>query len=203
MKESPHSEEGTKCSNCSNNQLLKRSSSLLERNKGRPDSLTSFRPFFTTSACHFNFSHHIPLLYCHSPSTVRERLSCCAKETFQRPFWQQHPTYQASCITATGRASCISWHNITRAMWQLNATLATSQFSGREKSFHLTGLAPTTFRARLTALCSHCSAGEVPSPSVHDSTSLSQSGLLGNRISTCLRKQETDFRMIQLQLLLR
>ena len=51
---------------------------------------------------------------------------------------------------------------------------------------------PITFRARLSTLCSRCSDEEVPSPSVHGSTSLSQFGL----------GHETDFRLIQLHLLL-
>ena len=38
----------------------------------------------------------------------------------KRPLWQQQPSNQASCI---------SWHNISRAMWQLKATLPRSQSS--------------------------------------------------------------------------
>ena len=166
-QEHPHSKEGTNCSNCSNNHLLKRTSSLLERNDARPDQLTSFRPFFhTTSACHFKFSHQIPLLHCHNPSTVRG-------ESFPRASWQQLTSWQASCT---------SWHNMSRAMWQLKATLASSQ-SSREKSCHLTGLAPQHSEQGSRTLCSHCSQEEVPSLSVHDSTSLSQSGLFWATVS--------------------
>ena len=50
-----------------------------ETKPGLTHSLPS-EPSFATSACHFNYSHHIPLLYCHSSSTVREKgIPCCEK----------------------------------------------------------------------------------------------------------------------------
>ena len=55
-KERPHSEEGTKCSNCPNNQPLKRTSSLLDRNEATPHELTFLRPFF------HNFSLSLQIL---------------------------------------------------------------------------------------------------------------------------------------------
>ena len=130
------------------------------RNEARPDSLTSFRTF-TSSACHFKFSHHIPLLCCRSPSTVRGFLAVTT-----RPLWQKQPSCQASCI---------SWHNVPRAMWQLKATLPSSQSSRKRDIFAPDWSCSITFGARPSTWCSHCSGEEVPSLSVHDSKSLSQS----------------------------
>ena len=54
-----------------------------ETKLGLTNSLPS-EPSFTTSACHFNFSHHIPLLHCHSPSTAREKgFPCCDDQLHQ------------------------------------------------------------------------------------------------------------------------
>ena len=39
------------------------------------DLLSKLQPVAHSPSFSFNFSHHIPLLHCHSPSTVRERLS--------------------------------------------------------------------------------------------------------------------------------
>ena len=55
--------------NYSNDQALYSKETKL----GLTNSLPS-EPSFTTSACHFNFSQHKPHLFCHSSSTVRERL---------------------------------------------------------------------------------------------------------------------------------
>ena len=61
--------------NCPNNQRLSEQASHTNETKlGLTNSLPS-EPTLNTSACHFKFSHHTPLLCCHSPSTVRERLS--------------------------------------------------------------------------------------------------------------------------------
>ena len=73
------------------------------------------RPAQTSKTCHTSLlisicSHHIP-----SPLIV----------TARRASWQQQPCYQASCI---------SWHNMSRAMWQLKATLANSQSSQEERN---------------------------------------------------------------------
>ena len=58
-------------------------------------------------------SHHIPFLCCHGPSTVRGEHSC----RDSKPLGS-HTHYQASYI---------SWHSMSRAMWQLSATFACSQ----------------------------------------------------------------------------
>ena len=65
-----------------------------------------------------------------------ERKACLA--VTQRLLWQHPPNYQASRI---------SWHNISRAMWQLNATLASPQSSKKREilspsPFHLFPLPP-------------------------------------------------------------
>ena len=76
------------------------------------------RPAQTTKTCHASFplivsSHHIPILCCHGPSTVRGEHSC----RDSRPLGR-YTHYQASFI---------SWHSTSRAMWQLSATFANSQ----------------------------------------------------------------------------
>ena len=131
-------------------------------------------PLFTTSACHFKLSHHIPLLYRHSQSTVRKAFLAVTAGLCGR----SNP--------ATRPHVCISWHNISRQMWQLKATLASSQPSRKREIFSPGWSCTVSFRARLST---HCSDEEVPSLSAHDSTS----AFWGNRIPTCLQHQETDY----------
>ena len=58
MKEHPHSEEGTKCPNCSNQPTTQAIMLFSRRNKARPDQLTSFQTRLSQlQLCHFNFSH--------------------------------------------------------------------------------------------------------------------------------------------------
>ena len=76
------------------------------------------RPARTTKTCLASFplvvaSHQIPLLSCHGASTVRGEHLC----RDSRPLGSQ-THYQASFI---------SWHSMSRAMWQLSATFANSQ----------------------------------------------------------------------------
>ena len=59
-----------------------------------------------------------------------------------------------------------------------------------------------TSRARLSTLCSYCSTEHVPSLSVQESTSLSQSGLLGQPTSACLLNLETCYHLTQRYFLL-
>ena len=52
-------------------ELLKRSSSSLEK---KNEAMPFFQNIFRKFSLSLKLSHHIPLLYCRSPSTVRERL---------------------------------------------------------------------------------------------------------------------------------
>ena len=74
------------------------------------------------------FSHHIPLLSCHSPSTVREMLCYCDGST-RELHW--HPDYSESegpnDAELTQHASLISWQRRSIAIWQLNATRPSSK----------------------------------------------------------------------------
>ena len=90
--------------------------------------------------------------------------------------------------------------NTSRAVWQLKATCASSQSSRKREIFSPDWSCPITIRARLSRLRSHCSNEEVPSLSVHHSTSLSQAGLFGQPYFHM--SPETDCRLIQLHLLL-
>ena len=53
----------------------------------------------------------------------------------------------------TYQASCISWHNKSRATWQLNATLASSKSSKKRDTFSPHQFSPITCKARLSTLC--------------------------------------------------
>ena len=88
-------------------------------------------------------------------------------------------------------------------MWQLKATLASSQSSQRMDTFPRDQFGLRTFNARLSKLCSGESGEEKSSLPDHDSPSLSQTGLFGQPfLHTCLLNQETDIRLIQIHLLL-
>ena len=69
--------------------------------------LSTLQPVAHIPSFSFISSHHIPLLHCHSPSTVRERLSLAVTAGFP-----------GSGDPAT-KPSCIPWHNMSRATWQL------------------------------------------------------------------------------------
>ena len=106
-----------------------------ETKLGPTDPISS-RNSCATSACPLSFSHHIPLLDCHSPSTLRARIS--------------------------------------KAMWQHKATFASSQSSKRNLCVR-------------TAPMKKCLRFQSMTPRRCPSQ-----GFLGNRISTCLRSQETS-----------
>ena len=87
---------------------------LHQKLKGRDSN----KPAQTTKTCHASFplvvsSHHIPLLSCHGPSTVRGEHSC----RDSRPLGS-HTHYQASFIPR---------HSMSKPIWQLSATFANSQ----------------------------------------------------------------------------
>ena len=108
------------------NQLLKRSSTLLERNKARSDSLTSFPNLLRNFSLSLQIPSPHPSPSCHSPvDGERKAFACCDSGPLCQP-----PSYQGSCI---------SWQK-----WQLNSRPPSQvpKLPGREKCFHLTGLAP-------------------------------------------------------------
>ena len=144
-------------------QLSKRSSSLLERKQGLTGSLP-FGPSFTTSACHFNFSHHTPLLYFYSPSGVREKLSLSCQQA-------------SRAISPSHQASYISWYNTSRAMWQLEATLASSQSSRKGHLFALQNLPDNIQREAFYSVLAKTGRRKAFTLN-HDSPSLSHTKLL-------------------------
>ena len=127
---------------------------LLE-NKARPDQL----PFFLNFLHNFSLSLQFPspqpspLL----PQPVHDERKALLAAT--EGLLTTQPRYKASCI---------SWHNISRAMWQLKATFTSSQ-SSRKRDLQPDWSRPVASGARLSTLRSHCSEAEVPSLSVHDS----------------------------------
>ena len=95
---------------------------------------------------------------------MRERLSCCDKEAFlaaatELPGLMHCPAAGPHAFPGT---------TYPRQRGSSRPPSQVPNNPGKEKSLRLTGLAPITFRARLTALCSHCSAEEVPSLSVRE-----------------------------------
>ena len=88
-------------------------------------------------ACHTPFSfissHHIPLL-CHSPSTVRERLSLAVTVDFpssrlshssareSSPRCEHYEQWELSDSELSQHASLNSWQKKSMAMWQLKVT---------------------------------------------------------------------------------
>ena len=100
------------------------------------------------------------LLCCHGLSTVRAKFfPCCCEGPHGSNSYQ---------------ASCISWHNIFKATWQLKATLASSQSTGGKDTFSPDQLSPLTCKVKLSTLCSWKSDAERSSLSDHDTLSLSQ-----------------------------
>ena len=93
------------------------------------------RTFLLTSV----FSHHIPLLNCHSPSTVRERLVLLSDSELSQ------------------RASLIFWQRRSMAMWQLKGTRPSSQSSRKSATTSLDQPCPMTSMARHSLLCSYTS----------------------------------------------
>ena len=84
---------------------------ITKEEKLRPHEITFFRTFFRNFSVPLTSLSPHSSLHCHSLSTVREWLS----HTVTSGLFRQQPT--------SHRASCISWHNIPGAMWQLQATL--------------------------------------------------------------------------------
>ena len=71
----------------------------------------------------FYFSHHIPLVNWHSPSTVSERLCCCDGSARELHWHCDHSERrEPSDSELTPNASSISWQRRSVAPWQLNAT---------------------------------------------------------------------------------
>ena len=85
-------------------------------------------------------------------------------------IWKHQPNY---------RAPCISWHNISRVMWHLNATLASSQSFKKWETLSPGPYNPMTCSASLHALSSRESLEETVSSSDQASPSLSHIGLVG------------------------
>ena len=75
------------------------------------------------------------------PSTVREQLSHSVTVCFSG---SSNPSYQASLI---------SWHNISIAMWQLQATLASSQSSRRREIFFAAPVLPRNMHNKAFIVC--------------------------------------------------
>ena len=149
--------------------LLKEKKKQKSKNSDKPTPQTTLSQIFISK--HQPVAHTPSFSLFSSPSTVKARLAL---------LWQQ--------------ASCISWHNESRAMWQLKATLARSQTARKRDTYSLDPFCPVTLIASLSSLCSRTSDEERPSLSDHQSPSLSQSGLsLGNRdLHMSPESQETN-----------
>ena len=91
-KKHHHSKEGTKCSNCNKNRRTQTSQPKLKKKCKEPsnNSLSDLLSNTLRPAAHtlfpLIFSHHIPLLSCHSPSMVRKKGFCLLRQlSFQAP----------------------------------------------------------------------------------------------------------------------
>ena len=68
------------------------------------------------------FSHHIPLLNCHSPSTVKETLHCCDGSA-REPLWHCDHSEQGepSVSELSQHASLVSWQRRPMVMSQCHS----------------------------------------------------------------------------------
>ena len=85
---------------------------------------------------------HIPSLFFLFSFTTSQKGFPCSDNG---PLWQRQPSHQAWCI---------SWHIISRAMWQLKATLAGSQSCRKRDTFSPEKKCLITLNASLSSLCS-------------------------------------------------
>ena len=172
-KEHRHSEEGTKCSNSVKATKYSSEQALYSKEKklGLTDSLPS-GPSFTT------LSLQIPSLSITVTACPRREkgFPCCAR----RPGSGNPATRPHACPGT----------KISRAMWQLKATLPSSNLPGRDKSFHLTSFAPKHSEQGFP----HCARTAQMKKCLHFQSMTQRhcpsQGSLGNRISTCLQSQE-------------
>ena len=157
MKESPHLVKGSKCSNCNKIRRIPDEPAQLKR---ACRSRSFFLHFLSPRPYSFSVT---------ARPTVRGRLILLWHWAFSGSI---NPTYQASCI---------SWHNISMAMWQLNATLASSQSSRKRERETLSSgpYYPMTSSAPLHTLFSRETLDETLSSSDQASSSLSHIGPLG------------------------
>ena len=104
----------------------------------------------------FLFSQHIPLLPCHSPSTVRERLCYCDGST-RELHWHtdQSENEGANDSELTQHASLISWQRRSIAIWQLNATRPSSKSSRKSGTTSLDQSCSMTSMALHLCCCGH------------------------------------------------
>ena len=86
-----------------------------------------------------HFSQHIPLFKSHSPSMLRERFLCCDNSRTRELLWHCKNSERGEfCeFELTQHASLISWHKMSIAMWQLNATRLSSQSSKKRDTTSL------------------------------------------------------------------
>ena len=86
-----------------------------------------------------HFSQHIPLFKSHSPSMLRERFLCCDNSRTRELLWHCENSERGEfCeFELTQHASLISWHKMSIAMWQLNATRPSSQSSKKRDTTSL------------------------------------------------------------------
>ena len=152
-KERPHFEEGTKCSNYfKQTNHSNRPGSLLETKLGLNNSLPS------------DFSRHILLLHCHSPSTVREKVFLAVTAGL---FGSGNPATRPNGFPGTTDPGRCGGSRPPSEV--LNPP-------GKGNTFSPDCLCPITFRARLSTLCSRESDEGRPSLPDHDPPSLSQLG---------------------------
>ena len=109
--------------------------------------------------------------------TLRSSFETSACRSHSLFFFVFQPVHGKRKACLWQQASCISWHNESRAMWQLKATLARSQSARKRDTYSPDPFCPVTLIARLSSLCSRTSDEERPSLSDHHSPSLSQSRL--------------------------
>ena len=102
----------------------------------------------------FNFSLTTSLSFLSQPVHGESEAFACSDSGLS---WQRQHSF---------RASCTSWH-ISRAMWQLKATLASSQSSRKRNTLSPDQCSPMTCRARLSTMCSRKSDEERPFLSDH------------------------------------
>ena len=104
----------------------------------------TYRPAQSSKTCALPFHLLFPLT---TTLSARREHSCrdC------RPPWQRQPSY---------RASCISWHSMSRAMWQLKATFANYQSFKKRESLSPSPYNPMTCSASLHTSVSSSGAPE-------------------------------------------
>ena len=192
MKERPRSEEGTQCSNCNKNRRIQTSQLKLKR------TCLSHSLFF------FIFSHHIPLLCCHNPSTVREKLLFAATVDLPSTLSSHSSARETSrhCKHSNQgepNDSELSQHEylISRqrwsiAMWQFKATRLSSQSSRKSHATSLDQSCPMTSVAWHSLLCSYSSQSKEVSLAEQEPIHSRLTGQHGTLFASCCQKVETN-----------